>query len=414
MEKLTSFRAGSNFTQKVGERTESPSAAAAALVVYVLLGEQLLTGVIGIWGGLQVSAVPSLLHAQIVGQLLLDAVAFLFLLRLFGWRHRWSLVLAGCLATLLVAAVIKNIYVSALSAAIDVCRLIVPLLWVALVPIAGFADNFFEHVIRQRRILIVLLAAQLLGLAAGRLSGWEGSYLSGDPLTVPLVFTAALVRTATLDQVLTLVFAAILLIGSLKRTSWLSALVVIGLLALGSKQLIRRVVTMRFALVGVLGIVVILGFAQVLGFTGPLIARGQSIASSVTPTGRDDSVNQRLDEVRVETSRALSNPIPSLLFGLSSQNMRLPNGQSTHAIHNTPVFLLFGGGLAWLIALVVAGRRQVGGATRAEWLLTVVVVGTLLDSLGENMALAPSFGLALAIIQGQVRRLFSAAFRPSA
>jgi len=313
-----------------------------------------------------------------------------------------------CLAALGLAAIAKNIHVSPLSAAIDLCRLVIPLLWVALLPIPSFAAEFFQQVVRHRKAVIVVLAVQIVGLAAGRLIGWQGSYLAGDPLVPPLVFTAALASGNLAGQAVTLILAATLLVGSLKRASWLAAFVVLVLLVLSSWRSLSRPMLARIALLGFVAIFAVLAFAQALSPNGRLIARAESIASSVSQSGRDDAINQRLDEVRVEVDRLLAAPVPAFLVGLSSDNMRLPNGQSTHAIHNTLVFLLLGGGVVWLAALVSAGRKQTMGASRTESILTVIVMATLLDSLGENMALAPSFGLALAIALAQLRRLVPA------
>jgi len=75
----------------------------------------------------------------------------------------------------------------------------------------------------------------------------------------------------------------------------------------------------------------------------------------------------------------------------------------THAIHNTPIFLVFGGGLLWLGVFLMSGRREVAAVSRELTVLTLIMVGTLLDSAGQNLALTPSFGLALAVLYAWVR-----------
>jgi hypothetical protein len=379
---------------------------AAAVVVFVLLAEQLLTGAIGVWGGLRLSDAPTLLHAQIVGLVVLDGLGLMLLLRRAGWRPRVSRIFVVCVAALCVAAIVKNLDVSPVSATIDVVRLLVPLLWVALIPMSNFAQSFFDQVRRRRLLVIAILSAQVIGLVAGRFLGWDRAYLSGDPITPALIVPTVLSGGAIAGPAVTVLLAAVLLVGSLKRTAWLSAVVAIVLLAAGSARFMSLRSLIRAAIVVVLVIATMFAAIRIVGFGDRLSLRATSIAVSLSRP--DDSVGQRLEEIAVESARVKSQPVQSLFVGVSSEDFLLSNGQFTHAIHNTPLFLLFGGGLIWLLALLGAGRTPPGPRSEQDWLLTLIVVWTLLDSLGENMALAPSFGLALAAAHAQVRRLVAA------
>jgi hypothetical protein len=380
-------------------------ASPAAVIVRILLGEQLLTAIVGIAGGLWPAQSALLLHLLIVGQLLLDGVAFLLLFRLSGLKLGRPRIFALCFGGLMIAAIVKNLHVSWSSAAIDFIRLVVPLLWLALTPVEGFAKDFLDQVRQVRYILVAVLAAQVIGLAVGRLEGWGAAYLSGDPLIGLLIFPAMIEGSDLVGQIVVVLLVVPLLIVSLKRTAWLSAIVVIILLAVGSWRSISRRTLTRVAIVAFVGLVMAFGITYASGAGTGVVKRAESVTTIAANSGSDYSFEQRIQEITTEVARVRANPLPSLLFGLSSQEVRLPNGQMTHAIHATPLFLLFGGGLLWLLAFAVAGRQGQAGASPAMWLLAFVAVGTFLDSLGGNTALAPSFGLALAILRLQVIRL---------
>lgn len=360
---------------------------------------------IGMAGGLWPSQSAFLLHLLIVGQLLLDGVAFLLLFQVSGLKVGRPRMFALCLGGLLIAAIVKNLHVSFTSAAIDFIRLVVPLLWVALTPVDGFAEDFLEQVRRVRYVVIAVLAAQVIGLAIGRLEGWGAAYLSGDPLVGLLIFPAMIEGGDLIGQIVVVLLAVPLLIVSLKRTAWLSAVVVVILLVVGSWRLISLSTLIRLGIAAFVGLVIALAAAYPLGAVNGVVTRAESVTTIVANSGSDYSFAQRIQEITAEVMRMRANPLPSVLFGLSSQEVHLPNGQMTHAIHATPFFLLFGGGLLWLAAFVAAGRRGLGGASPALWLLAIVAVGAFLDSFGGNTALAPSFGLALVILRQRLIRL---------
>lgn len=381
------------------------AASPGAVIVRILLGEQLLTATIGIAGGLWPQQSALFLHALIAGQLLLDGAAFLLLFQLSGFKFGRPRMFAFCLVGLLVAAVVKNLHVSPASAAIDLIRLVVPLLWLALTPVEGFAADFLEQVHQMRYVLIVILSAQIIGLAAGRLEGWGAAYLSGDPLVGFLIFPAMLDASDMAAQVVIVLLAVPLLIVSLKRTAWLSATVVLVLIAVGSWRAVSSRTLTRLAIVAVVGLTVSLLAAYALGAGSGLARRAESMTSIVANSGSDYSFAQRIQEINSDVVRLRANLVPSILIGLSSEEVRLPNGQMTHTIHATPFFLVFGGGLLWLVAFVLAGRQGHVDGSPALWLLTFVAVGAILDSFGGNTALAPSFGLALVIVRQQTMRL---------
>ena len=388
-----------------GSSHHGPAAGTASILVYVLLAEQLLIAAIGVAGGFKVSLAPTFDHMQIIGELMLNGSAFLLLFRHHGLSPRWPRAFAIGVAGLVIASVVKNLHVAWQSALIDLVRLLVPLAWIALVPTEGLAHEFLTIVRNRRLLLVVILAAQLLGLVATRLAGWGGSYLSGDPITDPVVFPAALVGGLSLPSMLVAVLAILIVVGSLKRTAWLSATVVVGLLALASLRYASRGMLIRLAAGTLAMVFVVIVLVQLLGIGSLLVSRAESIGGSLNQSSRDVSVGQRLDEVAMQTARLARSPVSVAILGLSSAEIKLPNGQYTHAIHNTPVFYILGGGLLLVVTFVVAGRRATAVLSRDLTILAMIMVGTLLDSLGQNLALTPSFGLALAILYAWIRSL---------
>jgi hypothetical protein len=383
--------------------------ASAEVMVSVLLGEQLLNAVIGIAGGLWLDRAALLLHLLIIGQLLLDGIGLGALFYVSGLKLPHTRIFVLCLVGLCLAAVFKNLHVSPTSAASDLLRLVIPLGWIALTPVDDFWPAFIDRVRHRRYLVIALLALQIVGLVAGRLHGWGGAYLSGNPLIVFLVIPIVIDSTDLIAQTAAILLAVPLLIFSLKRTAWLSSGLVIVLVMAGSLRRFSGRAKRGLLIAGLVAIGI--AVASVYGVAGgsEVAKRATSLTEIASNANSDYSFAQRVEEISSEITRVQRNPIPSLLFGLPSDEVKLPNGQVTHAIHVTPLFLLFGGGLLWIIAFLLAGRSPTGRMSSAQWLITVIAVGSLLDSLGGNNSLAPNFGIALAIIQMQIRRLFRGA-----
>jgi len=372
----------------------------ATVIVGILLGEQVLTAIIGIAGGLWPAQSALLLHLLIAGQLLLDGLGLLLLFQSSGHQVARPRLLVVSLIGLLLAAVAKNLHVSPSAAAIDLVRLVVPLAWMALAPLGSIADEFLEQVGRIRYLIVAILVVQVVGLIGGRMEGWGAAYLSGDPLTGLLVFPAMVAGGDTIGQAAIVLMAVPVLVVSLKRTSWVSTAVVIVLLAVWSWRSASARALKRLSVVAICGLLLASAVAYRLGAANGVIRRAETITSIAANSGSDYSFAQRIQEITVEVNRIKANPIPTVLFGLSSEEVTLPNGQNTHAIHATPFFLLFGGGLLWVVAFLMAGIPRAiphPEASPSLWLLALIAIGSLLDSLGGNTALAPSFGLALAV-----------------
>jgi hypothetical protein len=374
----------------------------AKVIVSVLLGEQALTAAIGIAGGLWPQRALGFLVGLIIGQLILNGLAIFFLVLGSGLRPSRPRAFAWCLGALVMAAIIKNLHVSPESSVIDLIRLTMPLLWVALIP-DNIAGEFIRQVARWRMLLVVILTIQLAGLVAGRIAGWGGGYLSGDPLTGLLVFPAIVTGEWSSGSILTAVLVAPLLLGSLKRTAWVSIAVVMALLGVSALRGVSRPAIGRGVLLMLVGLVAVFAAVQLRDGGKQIDVRARSLAASLSQPSSDVSFGQRIDEVNVEWKRLEAAPVQTIIVGVSSERTRLPNGLSTHAIHNTPAFLLFWGGLIWLIALLIASRQSVTRSSPESWLLVIVGIGTLVDSLGGNTSLAPSFGFALAITLSRLK-----------
>jgi hypothetical protein len=128
------------------------------------------------------------------------------------------------------------------------------------------------------------------------------------------------------------------------------------------------------------------------------VLRAHEVARANSTTEVDPSTGQRLEEIRDALGRA-ADP-PSWVVGAPFGDIVLENGIVTHAIHNTPVFLLTLGGPLWLAALVGLRARRDG---QPPWLdrrsvLGLAAIVVLLDANAANMALSPSFACALAIL----------------
>lgn len=378
---------------------------ATGIVVRILIGEQLLVALVGIGGGLWPSQSALLLHLLIGGQLCLDALGIFSLVALAGFKVDHPRLLAGTLLVLTAAAVAKNVHVSVISASTDFARLVVPLMWISVTPVEDFGSQFLAELAKVRYVLIAILLAQVGGLAAGRLHGWGAAYLSGDPIIGLLVFPSILDGSDLVAQSLVALTTIPLLIVSLKRTAWLSAGVVVVMLAISSVGTISRSVVLRFGVVASLGVLVVVLFAVAIGSGSRVTQRAETITTIAANSGSDYSFSQRLEEISAQLDRLKSNPVPSILFGLSSEEVRLPNGQATHAIHATPFFLLFAGGAVWVFAFALAGRSVRRSGCELNWVLIWVSVGILIDSFGGNDSLAPSFGIALAVLHALARAL---------
>jgi hypothetical protein len=376
-------------------RDNQSSRAVARYVVAILFLENILVAFVGTLGGLSPASSSQLLQGLIVGQTALDAIGLILVARSarsLPVAPRTFLFFVG---VLILSSGIKNQDVAPLAVITDLLRVVVPLLWVAVLPADVLGTPLMKELSRHVRPLMLLLVAALGGLLLARRAGWGGAYLSGDPI-IPLLVYPALAAGGRFLGRFSLGMSTILLVAaSLKRTAWITALLALALLALAAPSRVRIRVVVGSAAVAV----VVLVAVATLGLGGQISHRYLTISNALDQTVPDLSIAQRTEEVGTEVTRALANPIATAALGLSSEPITLSDQVVTHAIHNTPVFLLFSGGLPWIVALV-AGRHWRGRQQRNHdgRLLALVALAALFDSIGGNQALAPSFGISLAVV----------------
>lgn len=252
------------------------------------------------------------------------------------------------------------------------------------------------RLIRNRRRMISSLIMILCGVVIlGRLRGWTNPFLAGDPIVGLLVLPAILPRTDDRKIPIATWLAAFALIGiSLKRTAWLAVSLAIVCLV------IRSVIRMRFRAVGKLAILGIVGILLLIA-TGAATPISNRISNTDLTGASDAAIAQRDDEVRLLMTKIRNDPVSTLTWGLSPSSLKLENGVNTHAIHNTPVFLLaYGGGVLVVFGVSTFGRRT----RRVDFALMLGAIMGIADSLGGNTALNPSLGISIGILMACIRK----------
>lgn len=376
--------------------------------VRALIAEQLLVGVVGAVGGLWPEFSSVLLRVLVVGLVMIDVFAAFTLLALAERRVRAPRMFAWAVGGIILAAVAKNFGVAGLIPSVsDLFRLLNIPLWLLIMSSPGVAEVIEVEILKRRRICIAILVAQLVLLAAARLEGWGGAYLSGDPLVGVLIYPLLLRPTRPAAGVGMAGLAGLLVIMSFKRTAWISATIGVVLIVCWSVRglRLRRLVGLGAAAVIISAGVAWSGFAPAI--TSRLTRSSLSFSTVAGGGGADASLAQRNDEVAIQIQRMREGAPTATILGLSSEEQELSTGKTTHAIHNTHVFLLTSGGLLWLLA-VLAGRQRSPGRIGVPLLIGAVV--TMVDGFGGNSALNPSFGIAFAVISCAVARAWRGLF----
>lgn len=398
----------SDLADVANHRTLARRSLLAKGLASALVAEQVLVVAVGGLGSLRVEFSSLLLRAFILGLILIDVVIAARLLPLGGPRIRAPRLFVWAGLGLLLAAVAKNAGTAPLLAsATDLFRLANILLWMFLMATPGVAGALEPAILRHKRTLTLLLASQFVLLLLARARGWGGAYLSGDPLVGVLMYPLLLRRSSRWDALAITCVASGLVVLSLKRTAWLSASIAVVVFVAWSIRHLR--LTRLIQLVGALAFLFLVIATSGWGEVVVSRLRRATLTTSrvVEAGGADASLARRNDEVAVQLNRLAASPVDGVTLGLSSSTQELASGATTHAIHNTFVFLLASGGVLWIAAVAAARPRIPEGVSMP---LAVGALVTLVDAAGGNSALTPSLGIAFGVLAAQTtvwwRRVF--------
>ncbi len=372
-------------------------------VVTILVAEQAAVVLIGALGAFDLARSPVWLRALLLAQLGLSVA---LVVRFFpGTRLRpcFPLLAAWAAGGLVVSIAVRSALGEASPATVadTVVRLLLPLALVAV--LSARPDLFGDLRSDDRRVVAAVIGAATVTvgvLAFRHLQGLNNAWLSGDPV-LPLLAVPVLARGGRPARIAgPLIAVALLLSGKrFALLAWAFA-VVLSITLVGGRRLARAAKVAAFLAVAIVLLAVTGLLTVTLQRAGSAanLLRAHDVNQATSKTEIDPSTGQRLEEIRGVVGRA-GDP-PSWVVGAPFGDLVLENGIVTHAIHNTPVFLLTLGGPLWLAALIGLRARRDG---QPQWLCRRSVLGlaaivVLLDANAANMALSPSFACALALL----------------
>ncbi len=372
-------------------------------VVTVLVAEQAAAVLVGALGAFDLTRADVWLRALLLAQLGLNVALVVRLFPGSRLRPRYPLLAAWAVGGLVVSVAVRGALGGASSATVAdaLARLFLPLVLMAVLSARPTLLQGLRG--EDRRVIAAVIAAAaatvaVLGLR--HLQGLNNAWLSGDPV-LPLLAVPVLVRGGRSAWVGgPLIAVALLLSGKrFALLAWAFA-VVLSLVLVRGRRVARAAKVGAFLAVA-LGLLAVTGLLTVTlqraGSAANLV-RAHEVSGATSKTEIDPSTGQRVEEIRDAVSRA-ADP-PSWVVGAPFGDIVLENGIVTHAIHNTPIFMLTLGGPLWLASLIGLRSRRDG---QPAWLdrrsvLGLAAIVVLLDANAANVALSPSFACALAIL----------------
>ncbi len=372
-------------------------------VVAVLVAEQVALVLVGALGAFDLARSPIWLRALLLTQL---GLSIALVVRFFPGtpiRPRFPLLAAWAAGGLVVSIGVRGALDGASPATVadTVARLFLPLVLVAVLSARPALLQDLRGGDRRVVIAVVGAAVATVGVLGFRhLQGLNNAWLSGDPV-LPLLAVPLLARGGRSARVAgPLIAVALLLSGKrFALLAWAFA-VVLSITLVRGRRLARtaRVTAFLAVALALLAATGLLTVTLQRAGSATNLLRAHEVGQANSTTNIDPSTGQRLEEIRVAVGRG-DDP-PSWVVGAPFGDIVLENGIVTHAIHNTPIFMLTLGGPLWVAALIGLRARRDG---QPKWLRRRSVLGlaaivVLLDANAANMALSPSFACALAIL----------------
>jgi len=372
-------------------------------VAAVLVAEQAAIVAVGALGAFDLARADVWLRMLLLVQLGLSVALVVRLWPCTRLSPRFPLVAEWAAGGLVVSIVARGALGGASPATVvdSLARLILPLV---LVGVLSARPDLFEGLRGDdRRVIAAVIGAAVVTVAVlgfRHLQGLNNAWLSGDPV-LPLLAVPVLVRGNRSAWVGgPLIAIALLLSGKrFALLAWAFA-VVLSITLVRGRRLARAARVAAFVAVA-LTLLAATGLLTVTlqrAGSAANVLRAHEVEQATSTTEIDPSTGQRIEEIRDAIGRT-ADP-PSWVVGAPFGDIVLENGIVTHAIHNTPIFVLTVGGPLWLASLIALRARRDG---RRVWLRRRSVLGlaaivVLLDANAANMALSPSFACALALL----------------